>query len=84
MEKEVCQSVEGLFETTGEMFKPQHNETIISLQHCKLVTQYNFAQRTVYNDQARMAKIMKELDCHKNTSKVMSEQVLSWAKCTEA
>ena len=35
-EKEACKTEEGLFATLSEKFKPQHNETILSLQYCKL------------------------------------------------
>ena len=34
-ENEACKTA-GLFATLGEKFKPQHNETILLLQYCKL------------------------------------------------
>ena len=36
MEKEMCNTLEGLFETLSNKFKPQYNETIKSLQFRKL------------------------------------------------
>ena len=36
-EKEKCQAGSGLFEAQSEKFKPQHNETILSLQYCELI-----------------------------------------------
>ena len=36
MEKETCNTLEGLFETLSNKFKPQYNETITSLQFRKL------------------------------------------------
>ena len=36
VEKEMCNTLEGLFETLSNNFKPQYNETIKSLQFRKL------------------------------------------------
>ena len=36
-EQEKCQTSYGLFKVLSEKFKLQHNETISSLQYCKLV-----------------------------------------------
>ena len=36
-EQEMCKSSPELFQTLGEKFKPQHNETILLLQYCKLL-----------------------------------------------
>ena len=36
VEKETCNTLEGLFETLSNKFKPQHNETINSLQFRRL------------------------------------------------
>ena len=35
-EKEKCKTSMGLFESLSQNFKPQHNETILSLQFCTL------------------------------------------------
>ena len=35
-EKETCKTAEGLLEILGKKFRPQHKETIPSLQVCKL------------------------------------------------
>ena len=37
-EEEACVTVENSFKTFSERFKPQHSETIVSLQYCKLST----------------------------------------------
>ena len=38
-EKEKCNTIEGLFKTLNNKFKPQFNEKIMSLQFCKLSRQ---------------------------------------------
>ena len=35
-EKETCKTARGLLTTLNEKFKPQHNETTLLLQYCKL------------------------------------------------
>ena len=41
IEQEACNEEEGLFEKLNNNFSPQYNETIRSLQFCKLVRQYD-------------------------------------------
>ena len=36
-EQEMCKSSTDLFKILNEKFKPEHNETILSLQYCKLL-----------------------------------------------
>ena len=34
-----CRNIEGLFQAFSEKLRPQHNETILSFQYCKLSRQ---------------------------------------------
>ena len=36
-EQETCETVKGLFDMLGIKFKPQHQETIVLQQYCRLV-----------------------------------------------
>ena len=40
-EQEKCRKSGGVFEALIENFKPQHNETILSLQYCKQASKQN-------------------------------------------
>ena len=40
-EQEKCKTSAGPFEVFSEKFKPQHNKTILSVQHCKLTREQN-------------------------------------------
>ena len=40
-EKEKFKTNPGLFKTLSDKFKPQHNEKMLSLQHCKLIGEQN-------------------------------------------
>ena len=40
-EQEKCRTGMGLFQGLSEEFKPQHNETILSLQYYKLIKEKN-------------------------------------------
>ena len=37
LEQEACKTVERLFDTPSEKYKPQYTETILLLQNCKLI-----------------------------------------------
>ena len=41
VEQEKCGTSMGLFKMPSENFKPQHNESILSLQYCNLTIEQN-------------------------------------------
>ena len=43
---ELCENVKGLLNTLSEKFKPQHNETTLFLQYCKLTRGMNVLKDT--------------------------------------
>ena len=72
-EQEKCRPSAGLFEVASEKFKPQHNETILSMQYCKLTREQN------ENAEEWMGRIrLKVIECSfKERDRRLKEQFIN-------
>ena len=92
MEKETCNTLEGLFETPSNMFKPQYNETFKSLQFRKLY-RYNDENveewmgrwhiATVESNYQEVERQLKEQFIHGLNDKYMLEEIIKELTATK-
>ena len=92
VEKETCNTLEGLFETLSNKFKPQYNETIKSLQFRKL---YRYNDENVEESMGRMCiaavecnyqevdRQLKEQFIHGLNNKYMLEEIIKELTATK-
>ena len=83
-EQEEYQTSSGLFEVLSEKFKPQHHETMLSLQYCKLIREKKEQFINRIKDNEMITEIIKELAKIKKYNEITSDQVLCRAKRVEA
>ena len=72
----MCNTVEGLFETLTNKFKPQYNKTIKSLQFRKL---YRYDDENVEEWMGRLQ--VAAVDCnYQKVNRQLKEQFIDWPK----